>query len=47
MSRHGFIRGKLDIKLLMRTFTILFRKESTQGFTQAPDNNNLHLEEMK
>ena len=37
----------LDIKLLMRTITILFKKESTQGFTQAPDNNNLQHEEMK
>jgi len=27
----------LDIKLLLRTFTILTRKDSTQGFKQAPD----------
>ena len=29
----------LDIKLILRTFTVLFKKESTQGFTQAPDRN--------
>ena len=27
----------LDIKLLLRTFTILTKKDSTQGFIQAPD----------
>ena len=27
----------LDIKLLLRTFTIFLKKDSTQGFTQAPD----------
>ena len=27
----------LDIKLLLRTFTVLTKKDSTQGFTKAPD----------
>ena len=27
----------LDIKLLLRTFTVLTKKDSTQGFSQAPD----------
>ena len=27
----------LDVKLLLRTFTVLARKDSTQGFTTAPD----------
>lgn len=37
----------LDIKLLLRTFTVLFRKDSTQGFIQAPDKNILQTEETK
>jgi lipopolysaccharide/colanic/teichoic acid biosynthesis glycosyltransferase len=37
----------LDIKLLLRTFTVLTKKESTQGFTQAPDKNILQKEEIK
>ena len=33
----------LDVKLLLRTVTVLFRPDSTQGF--APENiNNLHIE---
>ncbi len=36
----------LDIKLLLRTFTVLLKKESTQGFTQAPDKNILQKEEI-
>jgi lipopolysaccharide/colanic/teichoic acid biosynthesis glycosyltransferase len=36
----------LDIKLLLRTFTVLTKKESTQGFTQAPDKNILQKEEI-
>ena len=36
----------LDIKLLLRTFTVLLKKESTQGFTQAPDMNILQKEEI-
>ena len=27
----------LDIKLLLRTFTVLVKSDSTQGFTKAPD----------
>ena len=30
----------LDIKLLLRTFTILTKKDSTLGFKKAPDQNN-------
>ena len=37
----------LDIKLILRTFTVLFKKESTQGFTRAPDRNIQHSEEEK
>ena len=37
----------LDIKLLLRTFTVLLKKESTQGFTQAPDKNILQKEEIE
>ncbi len=35
----------LDVKLLLRTFTVLTKKESTQGFTQAPDKHILQEEE--
>ena len=37
----------LDIKLLLRTFTIFMKKDSTQGFTQAPDKNIYIAEERK
>ena len=37
----------LDIKLLLRTFTIFLKKDSTQGFTQAPDKNIDLSEERK
>ena len=30
----------LDVKLLLRTFTILFKKDSTQGFQSSPGSNN-------
>lgn len=30
----------LDVKLLLRTFTILFKKDSTQGFESSPGSNN-------
>ena len=33
---YGFIHDKLDIKLLMRTATVLFKRDSTQGFTVSP-----------
>ena len=31
----------LDVKLLLRTFTILFKKDSTQGFQSSPGSNNI------
>ena len=37
----------LDVKLLLRTFTVLLKKESTQGFTRAPDMNILQKEESQ
>ena len=31
----------LDVKLILRTFTILFKKDSTQGFQSSPGSNNI------
>ncbi len=37
----------LDVKLLLRTFTVLLKKDSTQGFIKAPDRKNNQEEEKK
>ena len=31
----------LDVKLMLRTFTVLFKKDSTQGFQKSPGSNIL------
>ena len=33
----------LDVKLLLRTVTVLFKPESTQGFDQAPAERYQHM----
>jgi lipopolysaccharide/colanic/teichoic acid biosynthesis glycosyltransferase len=30
----------LDVKLLLRTFTVLLKKDSTQGFQKSPGSNS-------
>ena len=35
----------LDVKLMLRTFTVLFKKDSTQGFQKSPGSNILEKNE--
>lgn len=34
----------VDVKLILRTFTLLFKKDSTQGFRTSPGSNNIDIE---
>ena len=34
----------VDVKLILRTFTLLFKKDSTQGFRTSPGSNNIDNE---